>query len=140
MTLWRNNSFRPSFVITENISSTNFENENRGGYSTVCEINAQKVEVFWIVDVLEIIEPCAMQSCSVDDPSFAGLPDMSMPFKTSVLLFSLMRALPKICGHLVTSSSRPQVDRFIAKSNLKSRDRHKVIPSLPGPSPFYFIK
>jgi hypothetical protein len=83
MTLCRNNIFLPSFVITLhthiNISPRRQKRIRR--LSTVCEIDAQEVEMFGIVDVRQVFEPCPVQRGSVDDPSFAGFSEMSMGFE-----------------------------------------------------------
>jgi hypothetical protein len=58
--------------------------------------------MLWIIDVLHVVEPCLVQSCTVNDPSFAGVSCMSKNCMTSIVpLFSLMRACPEIRSHLL---------------------------------------
>ena len=58
--------------------------------------------MLWIIDVLHVVEPCLVQSGTVNDPSFAGFSCMSKNCMTSIVpLFSLMRACPEIRSHLL---------------------------------------
>lgn len=44
---------------------------------TVCQINAQKIEMLRVVDILEVVCSCLLQCRTIYDPSFTtngGLP------------------------------------------------------------------